>query len=163
MKIPLILLGCGVFLSQMTQALPADFYKKEQFKRFVKTVFDDEYTIEKFDGELVRVSESRSRKNNALLYKYEARFINPVDGNFSYNNFYQINKNYQYKAGQLAVVSYEIGKADGCFIQCGEELHYQRNQNIQQKTFPACLSLFDVQKRVLKYNDAYVKKHCIPN
>ncbi len=94
---------------------------------------------------------------------YEARFINPVDGNFSYNNFYQINKNYQYKVGQLAVVSYEIGKADGCFIQCGEELHYQRNQIIQQKTFPACLSLFDVQKRVLKYNDAYVKKHCIPN
>lgn len=51
-----------------------------------------------------------------MLGKYEAKFINPVDSDFSYNNFYQINKNYSYKNGKINKISYEIGKIDTCFV-----------------------------------------------
>ena len=63
-------------------ALPDNFYKKESSKRFVNTMHDNHFSVQRFDGDLVRIYEEKDLKDNRLIGKYEAVFINPVDGNF---------------------------------------------------------------------------------
>lgn len=77
-----------------------------------------------------------------MIAKYEAVFINPVDWNLSYNNFYQINKNYDCRAGKIYSVNYEIGKMDSCFVKCGKEVYYNEGKIVKINKHPACLSLF---------------------
>lgn len=161
MKIKLLLFFTNLILLGNAYALPDNFYKKESSKRFVKSIHHDYFSIEKFDGDLVRVYEKKDIKSNMLIAKYEAVFINPIDGNTSYNNFYQINKNYDYKGGKIVSVNYEIGKMESCFVKCGNEVYYNEGKIIKINKYPACLSLFDIDNRVLKFNDEYVKKNCI--
>ena len=144
-------------------ALPDNFYKKESSKRFVNTMHDNHFSVQRFDGDLVRIYEEKDLKDNRLIGKYEAVFINPVDGNFSYNNFYQINKNCSYKNGKIYSVNYEIGKMETCFVKCGTEIYYKEGRMVKKNKYPACLSLFDINERKLKYETDYVKNNCISN
>ena len=163
MKINFFIFIFVSLFSQSILALPIDFYKDEKNIRFVKSKFEKYYTIDKYNGDLVQIYERKSDKNDTMLGKYEAKFINPVDGDFSYNNFYQINKNYFYKDGKISSISYDIGKMDNCFIKCDEEVFYKNSKVIKKIKYPSCLSLFDVNKRILKFDDPYVKSNCIPN
>lgn len=148
---------------QYCYALPSDFYKKDSNIRFEKHYFNDYYVIEKYSGDLVRVYEERENQDHKLIGKYEANFINPIDGNFSYNNFYQINKNYSYKNGDINKIGYDIGKMDNCFVKCGEEIFYKNLKIFKINKYPSCLSLFNIEKRELDYKNSYVKINCIPN
>ena len=140
--------------------LPENFYMEETYKEFVREEAGDVYYIEKkVNNNLTAVLEEYT-KNNKILGKYEAVFINPVDGNFSYNNFYQINKNYSYKNGKIYSVNYEIGKMETCFVKCGDEIYYTEGKVVKKNKYPACLSLFDIEKRVLKFSVKYVKDNC---
>ncbi len=98
-----------------------------------------------------------------MLGKYEAKFINPVDSDFSYNNFYQINKNYSYKNGKINKISYEIGKIDTCFVKCDVEVFYENSKVLKINKYPSCLSLLNMKTRKLDYKNSYVEKNCIPN
>ncbi|WP_353143449.1 hypothetical protein [Acinetobacter pragensis] len=160
MKINIFFAFISLSILNNAYAVPNNFYKKENSRRFVKTIHGNYFSIEKFDGDLVRIYEEKDINNNRLIGKYEAVFINPVDGNFSYNNFYQINKNYSYKNGKIYSVNYEIGKMETCFVKCGDEIYYTEGKVVKKNKYPACLSLFDMEKRVLKFNVKYVKDNC---
>ena len=131
MKIKFILFFTNLIVLGSAYALPDNFYKKENNKRFVKTTHHNYFSIEKFDGGLVRVYEKKDIKSNMLIAKYETVFINPIDRNLSYNNFYQINKNYDYKGGKIYSVNYEIGKMESCFVKCGNEFYYKEGKIVK--------------------------------
>ena len=163
MKINFFIFIFVSLFSQSILALPIDFYKDEKNIRFVKSKFEKYYTIEKYNGDLVQVYERKSAKNDTMLGKYEAKFINPVDGNFSYNNFYKNNKNYFYKDGKISSISYDIGKMDNCFIKCGVEIFYKYSKVFKKIEYPSCLNLLNIKTRKLDYKNSYVEKNCIPN
>ena len=52
---------------------------------------------------------------------------------------------------------------DYCFVKCGLESFYKKGKVFKTKKYPSCLSLFDIEKRVLKYENKYVKDNCIIN
>lgn len=162
MKINPLIFFLGFLWCQLSFGLPTNFYKNESNARFIKTKYNDYYTIEKYNSDLVQVYEKKSN-NNFLIEKYEAKFINPIDGNYSYNNFYQINKNYFYENGKINKTSYEIGKMDNCFVKCGAEFFYKNSKIYKKNEYPNCLSLFNIETRQLDYKNSYVKKNCIPN
>lgn len=163
MKINFFIFILVSLFSQSILALPIDFYKDEKNIRFVKSKFEKYYTIEKYNGDLVQVYERKLAKNDTMLGKYEAKFINPVDSDFSYNNFYQINKNYSYKNGKINKISYEIGKIDTCFVKCDVEVFYENSKVLKINKYPSCLSLLNMKTRKLDYKNSYVEKNCIPN
>jgi len=121
MKIKKIIVVLPFFITQLLNAetLPLDFYMKESYKKFVKSDMGDSYYIEKrVNNNFIAVSEEYNKKNRKLINKSESVFINPVKVT-SYNDYYQINKNYFYENGKINKTSYEIGKIDNCFVKCG--------------------------------------------
>ena len=65
MKIRLLLLFLSVLLTQyvFSNNVPSNFYMKETYKRFEKTLNDDDYTILKFvNNNFISVVETRSKK-----------------------------------------------------------------------------------------------------
>jgi len=123
----------------------------------------DSYYIEKrVNNNFIAVSEEYNKKNRKLINKSESVFINPVKVT-SYNDYYQINKNYFYENGKINKTSYEIGKIDNCFVKCGDEIFYKNSKIYKKNEYPSCLSLFNIEKRQLDYKNSYVEKNCIPN
>lgn len=144
------------------QGLPQDFYMKETYKNFVKENFGDTYYIEKrVDNNFITVLEEY-RKNIGLIKKSESVFINPVSKT-SYNDYYQITKNSNYKKGKVISTSYFIGNSNNCFVKCGVEIFYKNAKVYRKVEYPGCLSLFNVETRKLDYKNSYVEENCIPN
>lgn len=54
MKIKFFIVSLSFLLSQLSFALPNNFYKNDSNVRFVKTKYSDYYTIEKYNGDLVK-------------------------------------------------------------------------------------------------------------
>ncbi len=143
--------------------LPNDFYMKETYKKFIKEDVGDFYYIEKIiNNNFSAVSEMYSKKDKKIIEKHESVYINPNQLE-SYNDYYQVTKKYEYKNGVIYKTNYYIGNSNNCFVKCGEEVFYSKLKKYKRNKYPGCLSLFDVNKRKLKYETEYVKNNCIQN
>ena len=96
MRINILLI---VFLTSEVnaQVLPNDFYMKETYKVFLREDMETTYYIEKrVNNNLIAVLEEYNKNDGKLINKSESVFINPVKIT-SYNDYYQISKNSNYK------------------------------------------------------------------
>ena len=162
MRINILLI---VFLTSEVnaQVLPNDFYMKETYKVFLREDMETTYYIEKrVNNNLIAVLEEYNKNDGKLINKNESVFINPVKIT-SYNDYYQIAKNSNYKDGKIFSTNYFVGNSNNCFIKCGVEIFYKNSKVIKKIKYPSCLSLFDINKRILKFDEPYVKNNCIPN
>ena len=152
------------FTSEVSaQVLPNDFYMKETYKVFLREDMETTYYIEKrVNNNLIAVLEEYNKNDGKLINKSESIFINPVKIT-SYNDYYQIAKNSNYKDGKIFSTNYFVGNSNNCFIKCGVEIFYKNSKVIKKIKYPSCLSLFDINKRILKFDEPYVKNNCIPN
>ena len=108
------------------------------------------------------IVEIYDKKNNKIVEKYENKYINPIKKS-SYNDYYQISKKYEYEKGSLVKTTLQIGKSENCFVKCSNEILYINNKVNKVIKYPSCLSLVDMKKRTLDYNNSYVKNNCIVN
>ena len=158
-----ILLIVFFTLEVSAQVLPNDFYMKETYKVFLREDMETTYYIEKrVNNNLIAVLEEYNKNDGKLINKSESVFINPVKIT-SYNDYYQIAKNSNYKDGKIFSTNYLVGNSNNCFIKCGVEIFYKNSKVIKKIKYPSCLSLFDINKRILKFDEPYVKNNCIPN
>lgn len=162
-KILMLFFLYAIFM-QNSSALPKDFYMKETYKKIVREDLDDKvYFIEKkVNNNFSSVSEMYDKKSKKIIEKSETVFINPINVE-SYNDYYQITKNYKYKGGEIKTTNFYIGNSNNCAVKCGLEAFYKNSKIYRKQAYPSCLSLFDMEKRTLKYDDDYVRKNCIPN
>lgn len=162
MRINILLI---VFLTSevSAQILPNDFYMKETYKVFLREDMETTYYIEKrVNNNLIAVLEEYNKNDGKLINKSESVFINPVKIT-SYNDYYQIAKNSNYKDGKIFSTNYFVGNSNNCFIKCGIEIFYKNSKVIKKIKYPSCLSLLNMKTRKLDYKNSYVEKNCIPN
>lgn len=165
MKIKFLFISFFLFSVTVLNAdtLPNDFYMKETYKKLIKEDVGEVYFIEKIiNHNFSAVSEMYSKKNNKIMEKHESVYINPIRSE-SYNDYYQITKKYEYKDGVIYKTNYYIGNSNNCSVKCGEEVFYNKSKKYKKNKHPSCLSLFDINKRKLRYDNDYVKNNCIPN
>lgn len=156
-----IFAGCSNI--QNAETIPDDFYMRETYKTFLKNDLGEYYSIEKrVNNNFSAILEIYDKKNNKMVEKYENKYINPVEKS-SYNDYYQISKKYEYEKGSLIKTTLQIGKSENCFVKCSNEILYTNNKVNKVINYPSCLSLVDMKKRTLDYNNSYVKNNCIVN
>lgn len=104
----------------------------ETYKRFEKIVGDEDYTSFRFvNNNFISIAETRLKKDNRIIGKYEAKYINPLNDT-SYNDYHQIVKYYEYKGGRIFRVQKKLSRIEGCEIICDNEYIY-KNEKIVKK------------------------------
>lgn len=115
-----------------SQEIPKNFYMIETYKRFEKIVGDEDYTSFRFvNNNFISIAETRLKKDNRIIGKYEAKYINPLNDT-SYNDYHQIVKYYEYKGGRIFRVQKKLSRIEGCEIICDNEYIY-KNEKIVKK------------------------------